>query len=42
MILDADGDPRKLVSLLHYNGIPVNAGFVADGVLEQLSRGRAA
>jgi hypothetical protein len=30
------------VPLLHYNGIPLNAGFVVDKVLEEISKGRAA
>jgi hypothetical protein len=34
--------PEKLVPLLHYNGIPMNAGFVVDRVLEETSKGRAA
>ena len=42
LILDADGDPKKLVPLLHYNGMPINAGFVVDGVLKEISKGRAA
>jgi 2-oxoglutarate ferredoxin oxidoreductase subunit alpha len=42
LILDADAPPDKLVPLLHYNGIPLNAGFVVDKVLEEISKGRAA
>ena len=42
LILDADGDPKKLESLLHYNGMPINAGFVVDAVREKLSKGQAA
>ncbi len=42
LILDADGDPRKLVPLLHYNGMPINAGFVVDAVRKELTKGRAA
>ena len=42
LILDADADPTKLVSVLHYNGIPLNAGFVVDRVLEERARGQAA
>lgn len=42
LILDADANPAKLVSLLHYNGMPINAGFVVDGVRDGLSKGRAA
>jgi 2-oxoglutarate ferredoxin oxidoreductase subunit alpha len=42
LILDAEADPAKLVSVLHYNGIPLNAGFVAGAVLKKISRGQAA
>ena len=42
LILDFDLQPDKLVSLLHYNGVPMNAGFVVEKVLEEVSKGRAA
>ena len=42
LMLDIDADPTKLVSLLHYNGMPINAGFVVDRVLEEVAKGRAA
>ena len=42
LILDAEGDPKKLVPLLHYNGMPINAGFVVDAVQKEISEGRAA
>ena len=42
LLVDGEADPAKLVSLLHYNGMPLNAGFVVDKVLEELSKGRAA
>ncbi len=42
LMLDAEADPSKLVSVLHYNGIPLNAGFVVDRVLEEQSKGQAA
>ena len=42
LILDIDADPNKMVSLLHYNGIPINAGFVVDRVLDEIAKGRAA
>ena len=42
LINDIDADQDKLVSLLHYNGMPINAGFVVDRVLEEISKGRAA
>ena len=42
LILDIDADPSKIVSMLHYNGIPISAAFVVDRVLEELAKGRAA
>ncbi len=42
LMLDLDVDPKKLVPLLHYNGIPINAGFVVDRVLEERAKGVAA
>ena len=42
LINDIDADQNKLVSLLHYNGMPINAGFVVDGVLHEIKKGRAA
>jgi len=42
LINDIDADQKKLVSLLHYNGMPINAGFVVARVLEEIAKGRAA
>jgi len=42
LILDADADPRKLIPMLHYDGMPINANFVIDRVEKQLEKGRAA
>jgi 2-oxoglutarate ferredoxin oxidoreductase subunit alpha len=42
LILDADADPRKLIPMLHYDGMPINADFVIDRVEKQLEKGRAA
>ena len=42
LILELDLRPDKLVSLLHYNGMPMNAGFVVERVLEEIAKGRAA
>jgi 2-oxoglutarate ferredoxin oxidoreductase subunit alpha len=42
LMLDADADPAKLVSLLHYNGMPLNPGFVVQGVLDEIAKGQAA
>jgi 2-oxoglutarate ferredoxin oxidoreductase subunit alpha len=42
LINDINADQSKLVPLLHYNGMPLNAGFVVDRVLEEDAKGRAA
>jgi 2-oxoglutarate ferredoxin oxidoreductase subunit alpha len=42
LMLDSGAEPSKLVPLLHYNGMPLNAGFVVNKVLEEKSKGRAA
>ncbi len=42
LINDIEADQQKLVSLLHYNGMPINAGFVVEKVLGEIARGRAA
>ena len=42
LILELNLRPDKLVPLLHYNGMPMNAGFVVEKVLEEIARGRAA
>jgi len=42
LLLDANADPQKLVSMLHYNGMPLSADFVVDSVLAEISKGQAA
>ncbi|MBT8081586.1 MAG: 2-oxoacid:acceptor oxidoreductase subunit alpha [Gammaproteobacteria bacterium] len=42
LINDIEADQGKLVPLLHYNGMPINAGFVVEGVLAEIKKGRAA
>jgi 2-oxoglutarate ferredoxin oxidoreductase subunit alpha len=42
LMLDANADPKKLVSMLHYDGIPINASFVIERVLEEVAKGKAA
>ena len=41
-MLDAESDPNKLVSMLHYDGNPLSAGFVVERVLEEIAKGQAA
>ena len=42
LINDIEADQTKLVPLLHYNGMPITAGFVVGGVLEEIAKGQAA
>ncbi len=42
LILDLDINPAKFIPLLHYDGMPINARFVADKILEEHARGQAA
>ena len=42
LILDSDVNPKTLVPLLHYNGMPLNAGFIVTQVLAKISTGQAA
>lgn len=42
LILDVDADPDKLVSMLHYNGMPLSSSFVVQQVLKEVSKGQAA
>ncbi len=42
LMLDIDADPDKLVSMLHYNGLPISADFVIERVLEEAAKGQAA
>jgi 2-oxoglutarate ferredoxin oxidoreductase subunit alpha len=42
LINDIEADQTKLVPLRHYNGMPIHSGFVVDGVLDKIAKGRAA
>ncbi len=42
LINDIEADQDKLVSVLHYDGMPLNAGFVVDRILAEIKKGRAA
>ena len=35
-----EADQKKLVPMLHYNGMPINAGFIVDKVREEIAKGR--
>jgi len=41
LMLDSDVDPAKLVSLLHYDGMPLSAEFIVERALAEQSKGRA-
>jgi len=36
LILDTEEAPAKFVPMLHYNGLPINASFVVERVLEEM------
>ncbi len=42
LVLDIEASQQKLVSLLHYDGMPLGANFVVDRVLQEVAKGRAA
>lgn len=42
LVNELDLDPGKLVPVLHYNGLPLAAGFIVDRIREETARGRAA
>jgi len=41
-MLETRVDPNKLVPVLHYDGLPILAKTVVDGVNQDLARGKAA
>ena len=42
LMLDSQADPAKLVSVLHYSGLSLYAGFVVNRVREGQAKGQAA
>ena len=42
LLLETRVDPNKLVPVLHYDGLPILARTVVDGVNQDLARGKAA
>jgi 2-oxoglutarate ferredoxin oxidoreductase subunit alpha len=42
LINDIEADQKTLIPLLHYNGMPINSGFVVDKVLAEIAKGQAA
>ncbi|HSD68680.1 MAG TPA: 2-oxoacid:acceptor oxidoreductase subunit alpha [Woeseiaceae bacterium] len=42
LTLDLEVDPARLIPMLHYNGMPISAGFVMKRILAELAKGQAA
>jgi 2-oxoglutarate ferredoxin oxidoreductase subunit alpha len=42
LLLETRTTQDKLVPVLHYDGLPLTAGFVVDAVNADLARGKAA
>nr|MBA3564671.1 2-oxoacid:acceptor oxidoreductase subunit alpha [Gammaproteobacteria bacterium] len=42
LMLETDVDRRKLTSVLHYNGLPLYAGFIVQAIAGRSARGKAA
>jgi 2-oxoglutarate ferredoxin oxidoreductase subunit alpha len=42
LTLETDVDKRKLVPVLHYNGLPLYADFIVQAIAGRLERGKAA
>ena len=41
LLLDLEVDPARLISMLHYDGMPLGAEFVIDRVTEEIAKGQA-
>ena len=42
MVLELNVHDEQLNEILHYNGLPMTAQFVIDGVHEEMAKGEAA
>ena len=42
LVNEARVDPEKLVSLLHYDGLPMASGCIVEGIREDMAKGAAA
>ena len=42
LMLELEVEPGKLISMLHYDGMPINSRFVIDRVTEEVAKGQAA
>ena len=42
LTLECDVDPKRMTSVLHYNGLPVAAGSIVAGINEDMAKGVAA
>ena len=42
LLMETEVDRKKLVSILHYNGLPISADFIVQSVEDETAKGRAA
>ena len=42
LLMETEADRKKLVSILHYNGLPIASSHVESAVLSHLEKGKAA
>ena len=42
LINDIEADQNTLIPLLHYDGMPISAGFIVDRIRDEIAKGRAA
>jgi 2-oxoglutarate ferredoxin oxidoreductase subunit alpha len=42
LLMETEADRKQLVSILHYNGLPIASSHVEDAVLSHLDKGKAA
>ena len=42
LMIDVDADPKKLISILHYDGMPIDAEFIFDKIKEEIAKDCAA
>ena len=42
LVLETRVDPDKLVSVLHYDGLPIVARSIVEGINQDMAKGKAA
>ncbi|MBX5472542.1 MAG: 2-oxoacid:acceptor oxidoreductase subunit alpha, partial [Acetobacteraceae bacterium] len=40
LLIECDADPRKLIRVLHYDGTPITARFIAETIAEKITFSR--